>query len=168
MNNRGEIFNIIVMLILLIVVALAGLIIGKISWEVTKSYDRLSVMSNPENQIAHDANLRLQTSSYKTIDYAIFFLFLFSNVGIVIGAVKTNFSPIFMFLFFMLMMLAIMTAAGFVNMYQGLAQDSAMVGYSTQLTLANFVFSKFTPAMIAAICGLVMVIMWGKGGAEIT
>ena len=164
-QKKGDIFQVIIMIIILVACAITGLITFKLTHEVNNFWDESGLLN--ESQTAMDAIDTMQETSPRTTDYTILFLFLGLNIGILVAAVRTNFSAVIIFLFILLTLIAIMFAAGAVNMYQGLAQQPSMLDASSQLTFTNFIFSKYFPLIISMICGLVMLIMYGKSGADI-
>ena len=76
MNKKGDVFQILVMLILLFVCAVVGLILLTFSMKVTQTYAALPQLN--QSAVAVKANLVLQQTAPTTTDYMIFFLFLFS------------------------------------------------------------------------------------------
>lgn len=165
-KKKGDIFQIFFVIALALVVAVVGLICLVITTRINTFYETSGILNNSAS--AQDAVNKMQETAPYTTDYAIFFLFLGMNIGVIIGAVRTNFSVLTIVIFIFLTLIAIMFAAGAVNMYQGLAQTESIVDVSSQLTLTNFIFSKYTPLMISIICAFVMLIMYSKSGADIT
>ena len=163
MNKKGDIFQIFIVLIILTAVAIAGFLMLVMTSQVNNYWKSSGIM--PVNSTADKATTVMQDTSYKTTDYAIFFLFLGLNIGVVISAVRTNFSATIIFLFILLTFLAVMISAGMVNIYQGLAHSVPDVG--SKLTLTNYVFSKYTPLIMCVISALIIIIMYGKTGSDV-
>lgn len=164
-DKKGDVFQIFFLLAIILAVAIVGVIMLKLTTSVNNFWDSSGLLN--QTAVGEKSINTLQETAPRTTDYTIFFLFLAMNIGITIAAVKTNFSPLLIFLFIMLTLVAIMIAAGVVNMYQGLAQQPSIIGVSSQLTLTNFIFSKYLPLFISIICALTMIIMWGKSGGDI-
>lgn len=164
-QRKGDVFQVLFMLVLLIAIAIVGLICLVISTRINGFWDSSGLLNNsvPGTQSID----KLQDTSPKTTDYAIFFTFLGMNIGVLVAAVRTNFSATIVFLFILLTLIAIMMAAGIVNIYQGLAQQPSIIDVSDDLTLTNFLFSRYLPLIISIICAGVMLVMWGKSGADI-
>lgn len=164
-NKRGDVFQVIFMIVILLIAAVAGLIIYKITSEVNDYWDESGLLNQTDKgEAAIDV---LQDTAPRTTDYMILFLFLGMNIGIIISAVRTNFSATIIFLFILLTLIAIMFAAGSVNIYQGFAQQPTMLDISGDLTFTNFIFSQYFPLIVSIICALVMLVMYGKSGADI-
>ena len=166
MNKKGDVFQILIVWILLIVIAIAGFLLLVMSYRVNEFWATNTALM-PENSTAAQVNASLQQSGYRTTDYAIFFFFLGLNIGVIIAATRTNFSAILIFMFILLVFIEIMVAAGFVNMYQGLAHEESVADIGQKLTLTNFIFSKYTPLLLSGIALIVIVIMFGKSGGDI-
>ena len=63
--------------------------------------------------------------------------------------------------------IAVLIAAGLVDIYQGLAQEDELSDYSSNLTLTNIIFSRFTPLIICVLGFIIIMIMYGKSGGDI-
>ena len=163
-NKKGNIFQIFIILIILTAVAITGFLCLTMTNGVN-SFWKSHPDIMPVNSTADRATTILQDTSFRTTDYAIFFLFLGLNIGAVISAVRTNFSATIIFLFILLTFLAVFVAAGVVNLYQGMAHTIPEVG--SQLTLTNYVFSKYTPLIMCVMSALIIIIMYGKSGSDI-
>lgn len=164
LSKKGGVFQIFVVLIILTVVAIVGFICLALTWNVLQFWDTHSDIM-PVNSTAYNANQILLQTGPKTTDYAVFFLFLGLNIGVIVSAVRTKFSGVLIFIFILSTILAIMIAAGMVNIYQGMSHMIPDV--QSQLTLTNYVFSKYTPLIMCIISALVIIIMLGKSGGDI-
>ena len=164
-KKKGAMFQVLFMIVLLLAVAIVGVICLVLTTRVNSTWTDTGLLN--DTAIGKQAIERLQDTAPRTTDYAILFLFLGMNIGIMIAAVRTNFSATIIFLFILLTLIAIMVAAGTVNMYQGLAQTSSIIDVTENLTFTNFLFSKYFPLIISIICAFVMLLMYGKGGDSI-
>lgn len=164
-SKKGSIFQVFFMIALLIGVAVAGLLVLVMTSNINDFWDDSGLLNN--TAVGTKAIDTLQDTAPKTTDYAVLFLFIGMNIGLMVAAVRTNFSAAIVFMFILLTLIAIMFAAGAVNMYQGLAQQPTILGISGDLTYTNFIFSKYFPLMISVICAFIMLIMYGKSGGEV-
>jgi len=164
-QKKGDVFQVLFMLVLIFIVAIVGLLCLVLTTRVNEFWDESGLLN--ETETGTKAIETMQETAPRTTDYAVFFLFLGMNIGIIVAAVRTNFSAVIIFLFILLTLIAIMGAAGVVNMYQGLAQQGSIIDVSGKLNLTNFIFSKYLPLIISIICALVMLIMYGKSGGDI-
>jgi len=164
MNKKGDIFQLVFILIILLIAAIVGLLFLTLSGKVITIYQSMPIMN--QTTVVEVNNVMQQTAP-TTTDYMIFFIFLGSVMGVVISAVKTNFSPTIIFMFLMLLVITIFVASGVVNIYSGFAQDVTLAEYANQLTLTNFIISKYTPLIMAVLGGLILLIMYGKSGSDI-
>lgn len=164
-RKRGDIFQMTALVILLFIVAIVGLLFLTFSNKVTQVYEETGLLNN--TVIGQQANDMIQTAGPKTTDYMIFFLFLGSVIALLISASRTRFSATVFFLFVLLLIITIFISSGMVNIYSGFANSEALLETSSQLTLTGFLFSKYTPLILTAIGGLIMLIMWGKQGSDI-
>ena len=164
-QKKGDIFQILIVLIIIFVVALIGFITLTLTTRVNTFWDDSGLLN--DTAVGTEAINKLQDTAPRTTDYAILFLFLGMNIGVVISAVRTNFTPVTIILFIFLTLISIIVAAGMVNMYQGLAQTASVVDIGESLTFTGFLFSKYLPLLITIISAFVMLIMYGKSGGDI-
>jgi hypothetical protein len=160
-QKKGDIFQIFIMLIILIIVGIIGLLCLVLTTRVNTFWDNSGMLNG--TVAGTNAINQIQDTAPKTTDYAILFLFIGLNIGILISAIKTNFHPATIVLFIFLVLIAIMISAGIVNMYQGLAQTPSIADVGSQLPFTNFLFSKYLPLIITVISAFVLILMYGKG-----
>lgn len=165
MNKRGDIFQLVILVLILFIVAVVGLLMLTLSNKITETYNDMNLLN--DTAIGQDANNMLRESGPRTTDYMIFFLFLGSVIGIMISASKTQFSTGTVFLFILLLVITIFISSGLVNIYSGFTETASISSSAEQLTYTNFIFSKYTPLILTVIGGLIMLIMWGKQGSDI-
>lgn len=164
-EKKGDVFQILFMLVMIMAVALVGLIALVLSTGVLNFWEDSGMLN--DTAIGREVIDDLQDTAAPTTDYAIFFLFIGMNIGIVIAAVRTQFSSIVIFLFILMTFISILISAGMVNIYQGFAQQPDALEASSQLTLTNFIFSRYLPLIISVLSALYLLIMYGKGGGDI-
>ena len=164
-QKKGDIFQILIILIIIFAITLIGFITLTITTRINTFWDDSGLLN--ETAVGTEAIDKLQDTAPKTTDYAILFLFIGMNIGVIISAVRTNFSAVTIVLFIFLTLISIMISAGMVNMYQGLAQSPSVEDIGESLTFTNFLFSKYLPLIICVISALVMLLMYGRGGMDI-
>jgi hypothetical protein len=164
-QKKGDIFQIFIMLIILIVVAIVAFICLTLTTRVNHFYTTSGMLNG--SVTAQNAVAKMQDTAPKTTDYAMLFLFIGLNIGILISAIKTNFHPATIVLFIFLVLIAIMVSAGIVNMYQGLAQTPSVADVGAMLPVTNFIFSKYLPLIITVISAFVLILMYGKNSGGI-
>lgn len=164
-QRKGDIFQILIVLVILFAVALVAFLTLTMTTRVNTFWDSSGLLNSSET--ATKAIGQMQDTAPKTTDYAMLFLFLGMNIGVVISAVRTNFSAVTIILFIFLTLISIMIAAGMVNMYQGLAQNPTTSDIGDSLPITGFLFSKYLPLIICVLSAIVMILMFGKQGGEI-
>lgn len=164
-SKKGDMFQIIFALILILIVSVVGLILLIMSSEVNNFWQESGFLNQSET--AQNAISTIQTVGPRATDYAVFFLFIGLIIGSFIAAVRTQFNAVTVFLFLLFMLFAIIVAAGYVNLYRGLADNPVASNVSADLHFTNLLFSKYTPLIIAVICAFIMIIMFGKSGGEV-
>lgn len=164
-QKKGDIFQILFMLTLLVVVAITGVLMLVLTTHVNNFWEESGLLN--ETTAGKESLETMQRVAPRTTDYVTFFLFMGMIIGITISAVRTDFNAITIILFIFIMLISIVMAAGFVNIYRGIALADGVSTISSDLTLTNFIFSKYTPLITGILCALVMIIMYGKGGGEI-
>lgn len=164
-EKKGDVFQILIVLIIIFALSLVGFLALTISTRVNTFWDESGLLN--ETATGTQAIDTLQDTAPKTTDYAILFAFIGMNIGVVIAAVRTKFSATTIILFIFLTMISIMISAGLVNMYQGLATTPSVSDIGESLTFTNFLFSKYLPLIICVLSAFVMLIMYGKQGGDI-
>jgi len=164
-QKKGDIFQVFFMMVLILAVAIIGLLMLVLTTRINEFWKNSGLLD--EAPVAKESTDIMRENAPRTTDYAVFFLFIGMNIGILVAAVRTNFSATVIFLFILLTLIAIMIAAGVVNIYQGLAQQGTISDVSNQLTLTNFIFSRYFPLVVSIICAFVLLIMYGKSGGDI-
>jgi hypothetical protein len=164
-TKKGDIFQIFYVLIIIIIMAILALIVGKLSYSFTEAFKdpSLHLSDSPAGQESNDL---IQTMSIPLMDFFIFMFFLGSNIGIFIGAIKTKYSPVMMFLFILLLLIEILVASGAVNIYQGFHDETSLDPVPSKMYLTNLLLSKFFPLIISVIGGVVLIIMYSKSGSD--
>lgn len=165
MNKKGDIFQIIFFLILLLIISIVGILFYALTDKVGDAWDDSELLE--EGSIAKESSDIIQANAPAVTDEFVFFMFLGMIIALIIAAVKTNFSPTVIFLFIIVLIIAVFIAAGFTNLYQGFAQGDDLAEYSANLTLTNIVWSRFTPLFICILGGIILIIMYGKSGGDI-
>jgi hypothetical protein len=86
-----------------------------------------------------------------------------------IASVRTDFDPLILFLFLLMTIFSIFIAAGSVEIYRSLADNTSFLDVSGNLHLTNIIFSKYAPLFMSVFTGLILIIMYSKqaGGKTI-
>ena len=163
MNKKGDVVQIVVVLIIIFIAALVGLICLKLTNEVNHYWLTSGLLNS--TQTGTDTINQMNQVAPTITDLTVFLLFLGCIIGVCIAAVKTKFSATMLFLFFLLIITTILIASGLVNIYSGFAD--AMPTEQAQLTLTGIIFSRYTPLMMCIIGGIVLLLMYGKQGQDI-
>ncbi len=163
MKKKGDIFQLSFILIIIFIAAMVGILFLAFTNKVNDYWEVSGLINNSD--AAKTTVDTMQATAPLTTDYAVFFLFLGSTLGICISAVRTKFSPTLIFFFLMLLVITVFIASGIVNVYSGFAE--ALPTEESQLTLTGIIFSKYLPLFMAIIGGIIMIIMYGKQGADI-
>jgi len=166
-EKKGDIFQIIFVLIILLIIAIMALLTGKLSLEITKAYQLPGLHLN-DSSAGVQANQLIQDMTPPLLDFFVFFFFLGSNVGLIVSAIRTKYSPTIIFLFIMLLIIEILIASGFVNIYQGFHDEPSLQPIPQQMPLTNILFSKYTPLIFTVIGAIVLIFMYGKSGGDIS
>lgn len=112
-KKKGDMFQVIVMLAILLAVAMVGMLTFVMTTKVNQYWDDSGLLN--ESEKGTDAINTLQAISPRMTDYAIFFLFLGMNIGITIAAIRTNYNPATIMIFIFLLFLASSVASTQVN-----------------------------------------------------
>jgi uncharacterized membrane protein YeaQ/YmgE (transglycosylase-associated protein family) len=160
-QKKGDIFQIIFVLVIVLVMAILGLLCGKLGYEITEAY-KDPALGLQDTDSGSQANTQIQQMSIPLMDFFIFFFFLGSNIGLIISAIKTKYSPTIIFLFILLLLLEILLASGVVNLYQGFQSETSLDPIPTQFVLTNMLLSKYFPLIISVIGAVVLIFMYSK------
>lgn len=165
-NKKADVFQLTLLLVLLFVVAIIGILFLTLAMKVNTFY-RDSNLIQYDNSTSDKANQILLDTTPNTTDQLMMLLFLGGTIGIVLSAVRTNYSPITIFLFIILLFIDLFISAGFVNIYSAFANTAPLNEYSSSQVFTNILFSRYTP-LIWWIIGLItLIIMYGKSGGDI-
>ena len=162
-SKKADIFQIVFLLCIVIVMAIMGLLVGILSYHITEQY-KSPILSNSPTGVK--ANTQIQQMSIPIMDFFIFFFFLGSNIGLIISAIRTKYSPTIMFLFIMLLLIEILIASGMVNIYQGFHNEPSLAPVSSSFYLTNMLLSKYFPLIISVIGAVVLIFMYSKSGEQ--
>lgn len=165
MNKRGDIFQLIFLLVIVFAIAMIGVVFFKITHSFTTTLDDSGIFST--TPAANKANVMMSGQSRTVPDEMVFFMFLGSMIALLVAAGRTNFSPTVIFLFILLLLMAVFIAGGLVEIYQGTAQSDSMQPEGSQLTLTNIILSRYTPLIICVLGAIILIIMYGKSGSDI-
>lgn len=163
--QKKGIFNIFVALIIILVVAIVGLLFFIMSAKVNEYWLDSGLLNS--TAVGTHAVEQMRDIAPTYTDYAIFLTYIGLLFATIIGAVKTNFSPVLIFFFIILLIGGVLVAGGVVNIYHGFSDLPDVTAYSSQLGLTAFVFSRYTPLIIAVIGAVTLIIMWSKSGGDI-
>jgi len=160
-NKKGDIFQITFVIVIVLVMTILGLLCGKLGYEVTQAYKNPALgLQDTDNGV--EANNLIQTMSVPLMDFFIFFFFLGSNIGLIVSAIKTKYSPTIIFLFILLLLIEILLASGVVNLYQGFASEPSLDPIPAKMFLTNMLLSKYFPLIISVIGAVVLIFMYSK------
>jgi hypothetical protein len=170
-NKKGQIAQIFFILGMLLFLGMFGLITLKIAGGFNNGMATAMVNLNSSTNIdttqMQGAMSTIQQVTVPAIDYFIFFFFLLGMMGLILGAVKTKFSPVITFIWIFMLLLAIFISSGLVNIYQEFAQSSYFLDISLTQHLTNIIFSRYMPAIICALGGIIILIMYSKSGVDL-
>jgi hypothetical protein len=160
-TKKGDIFQITFVIIIVLVMAILGLLVGKLSHEVTEQYKNpIFGLNNTDKGM--QSNQLIQTMSIPLMDFFIFFFFLGANIGLIVSAIKTKYSPTIIFLFILLLLIEILLASGVVNLYQGFSGEDSLAPVPSQMVLTNLLLSKYFPLIITVMGAIVLIFMYSK------
>lgn len=161
--KKGDIFQVVFVIIIVLVMAIMAMLVGKMSYEFSNAYkDPILQIS----QTGAQANNIIQTSAIPTMDFFIFFFFLGSNIGLVVSAIRTKYSATLIWLFILLLIIEILIASGVVNLYSGFSDVESLQPIPSMLFLTNILLSKYFPLIISCIGAVVLILMYSKTGGE--
>jgi hypothetical protein len=121
-----------------------------------------------ENSTAAQISEQVIEQTPTAFDELIIFLFLGMVIGLMVAAVRTDFSPVVIFIFLLMVIISVLVASGLVNIYQGFAQAPGISEVAANLTFANVVFSRYTPLFICIIAAVILILMYSKSGSDIS
>lgn len=165
-NKKGNVFQILFLLIIVFTAAVATLVCGSLSWHIDTYYQ---MAPGYNDSVVGQKVSNFTTNQSPTIgDELIFFLFIGGIIGLMVGAIRTNYSPAILFLFILVSFISVLVASGLVNLYQGFAQAPGLVEIADKFTLTNVIFSRYTPLFTCIICAIILILMYAKSGADIS
>lgn len=154
-NKKANVIGLLFILIFIFIIAMFALITMHIGKGFSEKFQELNVTA--KDPIAGAVIDDVADMSPSIADELVFFIFLGLNIGVIASAVKTRFNPIVMGVFFILLILAVVIAAGLTNFF-----TEAVSLLDETMTLTGFIFNKYTPLIMCVLSGLIMIIMYGK------
>lgn len=168
MNKKGDFLQIFFLLIMLFVAAIVFLITYSWADPIQQEFKEFAEEQQGNNSVAFENLDKVATYTPIAFDYFIFFFWLGGIIGLMISAVRTDFSVGILFIYLLVMMIAVLVASGLVNIYQGFAQAPALADLASNLTLTNLIFNRWLPLMVSVIGAFVLILMYSKSGADIS
>lgn len=165
-RKKGDIFQIFFMLVIVFGVAMVGLLCFALQGKISDFFRGSTDLNS--SAVGTNVNNALSTDMPTVVDETVLFVFLGCMIGILIAAARTNFSPIVIFVFLLMLIMAIIMASGLVNIYNVFATSDQLSQYGSQLHLTNVILGRYTPLIICVLGGIVLILMYGKSGSQIT
>lgn len=150
------IFMIVVLVIFIVIFAIGGIILFKVSDSINTEIQGDSDLSAQSKQVYGDFN-----NNYPTIiDGGFLFLFMGLWFALLVGAYFVRDHPLIFLLLFFFMGFLIYGGAMLSNFYQEFASDSEMIAYSSQLPYISFIMGHLVEFIIGLFVtiGLAMMI----------
>lgn len=98
------------------------------------------------------------------------FIVLFSFLGILLGAIFfaliTDASPAVMFVLFLIVIIAVILAAQFANVYDDFSSTSELSAVASQFTFTNFLLGSMFPVIILFSGVLIIIILYTKSRGD--
>lgn len=163
MNKKGDVIQILYLLIILFLGAVFFLLCYGMSSRINTAVSEIT----PNDTIAYEVNEVITENTPTIFDTFIFFLFLGGIIGLMVAAVRTDFSAGIIFIFILIAFMTVLVASGLVNIYRGFTDAPGLAEISGRLTLTNIVFSRYTPLIICVLAGIILLLMYGKSGGDI-
>lgn len=166
MNKKGDIFDILVFVIVLLVLAIGFFVISYTIPNITDGFNTAGLNNSAEginaiNQLENFGTIQLQRG--------FFFIFIGLILGIMVSAFFIRTHPIFLFLYIILMPLTVILAGYLGNFYETLTSYPIFADRLADQTLINIVMTNLIPISIG-VGALSMIIIFSKfrifGGAE--
>lgn len=158
-NKRGSVFLIFVFLIILFVsatVVLYASSLSKIFFNKLGTEQLIVENENSNKQISYAKNI----GSYA--DTSMFIIFLGFLIVLIAGAVYSNFHPVMLGLFVLVLLVGVFVAYGAGNIYTDLRQGANLQGQD-DLTFTNAILnSAYLPAAFFILGILLLIIMYSR------
>ena len=165
MNKRGDFTGVIYLIVTVAILAIFLLIVGFIVPQITEPFmDKIGISPEINNSFLASSNIAEHT--LPTI-----WLIVFG--GLMLGLFATSFfieaHPIFVPIFALLLIIAIVIAIPLSNAYEELAADANLAGAAAQQGLIGFIM--FNLPLVAFIVGILSLVIAfakpGQGGATL-
>lgn len=164
-NKKGDIFQLFFLLIIMFIAIIVTILCVKMSTEIDGAFQ---TAPNYNDSIYSEKVTNFVVNQSPTIgDMLILFLFIGGIIGLMVSAIRTNYSPSILFIFLLVSVIAVFVASGIVNIYSGFAQTEALSDIATKFTVTNILFSRYTPLFTCIISAVILILMYSKSGNEI-
>lgn len=159
MSKKGQFADMITTIVMILVVAVVVIIAGLGAVRVLGNLADNSVAGTLENDISSDRG-----STLPTIFQSIFLiLFLGMGLAVLVSAFLVRNYPLLSVVMVILLVFVIIFSSALSNMYFTLAESSDAGAMTERFGAMQFLFTWY-PRIIAGLTGLVIILMFAKGG----
>jgi len=164
MNRKGSLLDIILLCIVLLVGSFSFFAFHKAFTEINTEFQSSDLIDNSSKEIINTTNTML--TSGHLLDHAAFIVFVMIVIGILLLAYMTDFSPAFVVLFIIMLLIGIIIAIQFSNAYYEVKTSSVFSTVATNFPMQNYIMENLpiVIVIIGILFGLIMYSKWRKGG----
>ena len=167
MERKADLFSIIIVIAFLAVLVIGGLLSGglfkEMGTELKATINDGDLTGAALNNSLAAADV-LETDAPNYLDNFMFWFLIAVCLGMLISGLFLDFEPAVVVILLIIMLLAVWLSTFVANSYDELANDAAIVGASSSMTMSNAVFGAYLPIIIFITFIATMVIMYSRKG----
>ena len=170
MKRKADLFSIIIVLAFLGVLVIGGLLAGGLFKDFgTQLKDTISSSDLEGDALTNSLAAAdvMETDAPNYLDNFMFWFLIAICLGMLISGLFLDFEPAVVIILMLVGLLAVGLSTFVSNFYDELANDAAISGAASSMTMSAAVFGVYFPIIIFVIFILTMIIMYSrKGGAD--
>jgi hypothetical protein len=118
--------------------------------------------SDQFSENTEDIMTDVQDKTIPLMDFTMMFFFFSAVIGMIVSAVYVRTSPVMVAVFILLLIITIIIAGQFVNLYDEIKQTPEISSTSSGFTKTNMILGKAFPALILIAGVLVLIVLYSK------
>lgn len=161
MNKRGNAFSIIIIILVLVIIGMVALYGTKLTTNFGQKF-RENGFIQQQSPMAERSIVNMESSSIFIGEAAVLLFLLVALIGLGVAAVKTDFEPFVVFLFFFFLIIAIVFMAVGTNIYRYTADSEAFADTTPRLVVGNHIFTRYAPTILFFIGVFMLIMMYSR------
>ena len=152
------------LIVIIFAIGIGGLLFSKVFIDTSNTMQNMPQFSNRTIQ-----NLEfVEGKTIPFLDYLFFFSFIATAIGLILSSIFINTHPAFTIIFIIGLVIAVVLAGIFANVYMQIGENPELASTYDQFTLTKALMNHF-PLIVFVVGLIVIIVLYGKtGGGGVT